>query len=77
MQPRDFLDVVESQARQGVDYMTIHCGLLREHLPLTERRVTGIVSRGGSLVAKWMLARGEENPFYHAFRRPVRYHARA
>ncbi|MEN6556561.1 MAG: phosphomethylpyrimidine synthase ThiC, partial [Thermoguttaceae bacterium] len=67
MQPRDFLDVVERQARQGIDYMTIHCGLLREHLPLTERRVTGIVSRGGSLVAKWMLAHKEENPFYTHF----------
>ena len=67
MQPRDFLDVVELQARQGVDYMTIHCGLLREHLPLTERRVTGIVSRGGSLVAKWMMAHGQENPFYTHF----------
>jgi phosphomethylpyrimidine synthase len=67
MRPQDFLDVVESQARQGVDYMTIHCGLLREHLPLTEGRVTGIVSRGGSLIAKWMLAHGEENPFFTHF----------
>jgi len=67
MQPRDFLDVVAQQASQGVDYMTIHCGLLREHLPLTERRLTGIVSRGGSLVAKWMAAHGEENPFYTHF----------
>ncbi|MEN6407397.1 MAG: phosphomethylpyrimidine synthase ThiC [Thermoguttaceae bacterium] len=67
MRPQDFLDVVERQARQGVDYMTIHCGLLREHLPLTSHRVTGIVSRGGSLVAKWMLAHDEENPFYTHF----------
>jgi phosphomethylpyrimidine synthase len=67
MRPRDFLDVVELQARQGVDYMTIHCGLLREHLPLCEQRLTGIVSRGGSLVAKWMLAHGQENPFYTHF----------
>ena len=67
MRPQDFLDVVELQARQGVDYMTIHCGLLREHLPLTERRLTGIVSRGGSLVAKWMIAHGEQNPFYTHF----------
>ncbi len=64
MRPSDFLDVVERQARQGVDYMTIHCALLREHLPLAEKRVTGIVSRGGSLVAKWMVAHGQENPFY-------------
>lgn len=67
MRPKDFLDVVELQARQGVDYMTIHCGLLREHLPLTQRRVTGIVSRGGSLVAKWMMAHKQENPFYTHF----------
>ena len=67
MKPQDFLDVVEHQARQGVDYMTVHCALLREHLPLTEKRLTGIVSRGGSLVAKWMTAHGEENPFYTHF----------
>jgi phosphomethylpyrimidine synthase len=67
MEPRDFLDVVELQAKQGVDYMTIHCALLREHLPLTEKRVTGIVSRGGSLVAKWMMTRDEENPFFTHF----------
>jgi phosphomethylpyrimidine synthase len=67
MRPQDFLDVVELQARQGVDYMTIHCGLLREHLPLTARRTTGIVSRGGSLVAKWMMTHGKENPFYTHF----------
>ncbi len=67
MRPQDFLDVVELQARQGVDYMTVHCGLLREHLPLTERRLTGIVSRGGALVAKWMQACAEQNPFYTHF----------
>jgi phosphomethylpyrimidine synthase len=67
MRPQQFLDVVEQQARQGVDYMTVHCGLLREHLPLTQRRLTGIVSRGGSLVAKWMMAHGQENPFYTHF----------
>jgi len=67
MRPQDFIDVVQQQARQGVDYMTVHCGLLREHLPLTERRLTGIVSRGGSLVAKWMLAHEEENPFFTHF----------
>jgi len=67
MRPQHFLDVVEQQARQGVDYMTIHAGLLRAHLPLTERRVTGIVSRGGALVAKWMVIHREENPFYTHF----------
>ena len=67
MRPQDFLDVVQKQAAQGVDYMTIHCALLRDHVPLAARRVTGIVSRGGSLVAKWMVARGQENPFYSHF----------
>ncbi|MEN6452091.1 MAG: phosphomethylpyrimidine synthase ThiC [Thermoguttaceae bacterium] len=67
MQPRHFLDAIAQQAAQGVDYMTIHAALLREHLPLVNRRVTGIVSRGGSLVAKWMAVHREENPFYTHF----------
>ncbi len=67
MQPQHFLDMVEHQARQGVDYMTVHCGVLREHLPLAAHRVTGIVSRGGSLIAKWMLAHGKQNPLYDHF----------
>ena len=67
MRPEDFLEVVERQARDGVDYMTVHCGVLREHLPLTEKRLTGIVSRGGALVAKWMSAHKRQNPFYTHF----------
>jgi phosphomethylpyrimidine synthase len=67
MQPQGFLDVVEQQAQQGVDYMTVHCAILREHLPLCERRLTGIVSRGGSLVAKWMSAHRQQNPLYTHF----------
>lgn len=67
MEPRHFLEAVEQQAAQGVDYMTIHAGVLREHLPMTERRVTGIVSRGGSLVAKWMTVRQQQNPFFTHF----------
>jgi len=67
MRPEDFLEVVQQQARQGVDYMTVHCAILREHLPLTEKRLTGIVSRGGSLVAKWMSAHRQENPLYTHF----------
>ncbi len=67
MRPAHFLDVIQQQAEQGVDYMTVHCALLKEHLPLTRRRVTGIVSRGGSLVAKWMAAHNQENPFYTHF----------
>lgn len=67
MRPQHFLDMVEHQARQGVDYMTVHCGVLLEHLHLTTNRVTGIVSRGGSLVAKWMMAHRQQNPFYTHF----------
>src|SRR5213594_2709203 len=62
--PRQALDMVEHQARQGVDYMTIHAGVLREYLPLTVNRITGIVSRGGSLMGAWMLAHREENFWY-------------
>ena len=61
--------VIEEQARQGVDYMTVHVGVLREYLPLVQHRVTGIVSRGGSLMAQWMLAHGRENPLYTGFER--------
>ena len=67
MRPQHFLDMVEHQAQQGVDYMTVHCGLLLEHLHLAMNRVTGIVSRGGSLVAKWMMAHRQQNPLYTHF----------
>ncbi len=67
MEPGDFVDVVEHQARQGVDYMTVHCGILEEHLPLTEKRLAGIVSRGGSLMAKWMVVRRQQNPLFTHF----------
>ena len=67
MRPQHFLDMVEHQAQQGVDYMTIHCGVLLEHLHLTMNRVTGIVSRGGSLIAKWMMAHRQQNPLYTHF----------
>jgi phosphomethylpyrimidine synthase len=67
MRPQHFLDMVEHQARQGVDYMTVHCGVMLEHLPLTMGRVTGIVSRGGSLIAKWMMAHRQQNPLYTHF----------
>ena len=65
--PRMLLDMVEHQAKQGVDYMTIHAGVLREYLPLTTNRITGIVSRGGSLMGAWMLAHREQNPWYTHF----------
>jgi phosphomethylpyrimidine synthase len=61
------LKEIERQAQQGVDYFTIHAGVLREHLPLVGGRITGIVSRGGSLLAKWMLQHGKQNPMYELF----------
>ncbi|MFW6061907.1 MAG: phosphomethylpyrimidine synthase ThiC, partial [Planctomycetota bacterium] len=61
------LRTIEKQARQGVDFFTIHAGILRDHLPLAGRRKMGIVSRGGSLLAKYMLETGRENPFYELF----------
>jgi len=64
---QNFLDMVEHQAQQGVDYMTIHCGVLLEHLSLTMPRLTGIVSRGGSLIAKWMMTHRQQNPLYTHF----------
>jgi phosphomethylpyrimidine synthase len=65
--PRMLLEIIEAQAAQGVDYMTIHAGLLRAFIPLAARRTTGIVSRGGALIAQWMLANGAENPLYTHF----------
>jgi phosphomethylpyrimidine synthase len=62
-------DVIERQARQGVDYMTLHCGVLRSYVPLTTGRITGIVSRGGAIMAQWMHLRGIENPLYTEFDR--------
>lgn len=67
MKIEHFLDMVERQAQQGVDYMTIHCGVLMEHLHHTTSRVTGIVSRGGSLIAKWMMSHRKQNPLYEHF----------
>ena len=64
MKAVDLIDMVEHQARQGVDYMTLHAGVLLRHLPLARNRITGIVSRGGSLMAAWMMAHRQENPLY-------------
>ncbi|MDG2308909.1 MAG: phosphomethylpyrimidine synthase ThiC [Candidatus Binatia bacterium] len=58
---------VEHQAQQGVDYFTIHAGVLREHLGLVRPRITGIVSRGGSLLGKWMIHHNKQNPMYELF----------
>jgi phosphomethylpyrimidine synthase len=61
------LDVIRAQAEQGVDYMTVHAGLLRAHIPLVRKRRMGIVSRGGSILANWMNRHGDENPLYARF----------
>jgi phosphomethylpyrimidine synthase len=61
------LKELEKQAQQGVDYFTIHAGVLREHLPYVRKRLIGIVSRGGSLLAKWMLHHNKQNPMYEIF----------
>src|SRR5258707_6130463 len=58
------VEVNEEEAEQGVDYMTIHAGVLREHVPLVRKRITGIVSRGGSLVAHWMEHHKKQNFLY-------------
>src|SRR5438552_11868130 len=65
----DLLDMIEHQAQQGVDYVTVHCGILREYVGLALGRVTGIVSRGGSLHAYWMMHHDRQNPFYTHFDR--------
>jgi phosphomethylpyrimidine synthase len=67
LKEQDFLDIVEHQAKQGVDYMTLHAGILRNYIALTAHRVTGIVSRGGSLIAQWMVLHKKENPLYTHF----------
>src|SRR5437868_6164995 len=61
------LEVIEEQAEQGVDYMTIHAGVLREHVPFVRKRITGIVSRGGSLMAHWMEHHKKQNFLYENF----------
>jgi len=64
-----FLETLEEQAEQGVDYFTIHAGVLLRYIPMTARRVTGIVSRGGSIMAKWCLHHHRENFLYTEFER--------
>nr|WP_314477619.1 phosphomethylpyrimidine synthase ThiC [uncultured Campylobacter sp.] len=63
----DILKTLEKQARQGVSYFTIHAGFLLKFMPLVAKRKMGIVSRGGSLTASWMMHHHKENPFYEAF----------
>ena len=61
------LEVIEEQAEQGVDYMTIHAGVLVQYIPLTTRRITGIVSRGGAILAEWMVKNHRQNLLYEYF----------
>ncbi len=65
--PDDFVGMIEHQAKQGTDYQTIHAGILLEYLPLTTNRITGIVSRGGSIMAQWMFYHHKQNPMYERF----------
>jgi phosphomethylpyrimidine synthase len=65
--PQLLLEVIEEQAEQGVDYMTVHAGLLVQYIPLTTKRITGIVSRGGALLAEWMVRNHRQNPLYEHF----------
>ena len=62
-----FKDTLIEQAEQGVDYFTIHAGLLKRHIPLTAERMTGIVSRGGSIIAKWCMTHDQESFIYTHF----------
>src|SRR5258708_6479818 len=63
------LEVIEEQAEQGVDYMTIHAGVLVQYLPLVASRITGIVSRGGAILAQWMAHHHKQNFLYENFDR--------
>lgn len=67
LKPEQILDVIGQQAAQGVDFMTLHAGLLLEHLPLINTRLLGIVSRGGALLARWMTAHKQQNPLFTRF----------
>ncbi|MBK8592985.1 MAG: phosphomethylpyrimidine synthase ThiC [Sandaracinaceae bacterium] len=67
LSPEVIFETLRHQAQQGVDYFTIHAGVARAHLPLIRDRLIGIVSRGGSLLAKWMLTHRAENPMYTHF----------
>ena len=63
----DLLEMVRHHGRQGVDFVTVHCGVTRAALPLLARRVTGVVSRGGAFLTAWMRRSGRENPFYERY----------
>jgi len=67
-----FLEMVEHHAKQGVDFVTVHCGVTRAALPLLKKRITGVVSRGGSFLTAWMRRHGRENPLYEQYDKLLR-----
>ena len=71
-----YLEVIEEQAEQGVDYFTVHAGLLVEYVPLVAKRITGIVSRGGAILAQWMTHHHKQNFLYEHFDRIVKVMAK-
>jgi phosphomethylpyrimidine synthase len=69
VKPDAFLEIVRHHAEQGVDFVTVHCGVTRAALPLLKKRVTGVVSRGGAFTVAWMRRHGKENPLYEHYDR--------
>lgn len=71
MEAEHIFSVIEEQASEGVDFMTVHCGITKETVAVLNRqgRIAGVVSRGGSLLAKWITAKGKENPLYEYYDR--------
>ena len=71
-----YLEVIEEQAEQGVDYFTVHAGLLIQYVPMVAKRITGIVSRGGAILAQWMTHHHKQNFLYEHFDRIVKVMAK-
>ncbi len=71
-----YLEVIEEQAEQGVDYFTVHAGLLIQYVPMVSKRITGIVSRGGAILAQWMTHHHKQNFLYEHFDRIVKVMAK-
>ncbi len=69
MDPEHLFAVIEKQASDGVDFMTLHCGVTRKNIALAKKRLTGIVSRGGAFLAKWIIENDKENPLYESYDR--------
>ena len=63
----DFFNIIKRHIRDGVDFITVHCGVTKKTIPLVKKRLTGVVSRGGSMILKWMIHNNKENPFYENF----------